>query len=439
MEPGQFEQLLEDVIVLVEEQGFAVEKTSADPGGISVTCREVGRKPTQFELWLRPDDGKSPCYDRCHGWMIGHAGTLLSQHSKELLESLLSHLPQRTATSDASSVNPALTYGNDQLEIRLTLKCNLHCVFCNSWFDAQNAVDRMDDAIGRLAMARSSGATRLVITGGEPLLVPWIPEVIQTARDMGFRYVTVQTNATLLTDTDVLTRIRRAGPDELLISLHAATAPLTAVLTGKDSYEAAIAGTLLALSSPFRVSVNHVVCRQNLTFLKEFVQLMADLPGIAAAPVSDSPDHSIRTALPEPVASSGTRPPDSASGVLNQRVRPDLLAFSVVAPTGLAWENRNDTLVRYSDAAHPLLEALRMAASMGLPVVHSEYCGIPTCIQPALREYTEPSQPGRPIDVPPDKIKLPLCTGCHWNKRCSGIFRRYLEMFGDKEFSLGNA
>ena len=74
---------------------------------------------------------------------------------------------------------------------------------------------------------------------------------------------------------------------------------------------------------------------------------------------------------------------------------------------------------------------------MGLNVVHSEYCGIPTCVAPGLREFAEPHTDDRPMHVPQDKAKLSRCNKCEWDSRCSGIFKRYLELYGDKEFGPG--
>ena len=110
------------------------------------------------------------------------------------------------------------------------------------------------------------------------------------------------------------------------------------------------------------------------------------------------------------------------------------VAFSFVAPSGLAWDNRSEVIPSAAEAAPRLLAALRLARELKLAVVHSEYCGIPTCVEPSLREFAEPVSDERPMHVPPDKMKLDRCRQCTWDRRCSGIFKRYIEMYGMEEF-----
>lgn len=111
---------------------------------------------------------------------------------------------------------------------------------------------------------------------------------------------------------------------------------------------------------------------------------------------------------------------------------PAFVSFSFVAPSGLAWENRAETVPSLTEAAPLLLSGLRLGRDLGLRVVHSEYCGIPTCVCPDLREFAEPCTPERPMHVPPDKEKPPMCDRCDWSWRCSGIFRRYMNAADQK-------
>jgi len=307
-----------------------------------------------------------------------------------LLEALAVALDNHPAPSALADPGPALIFGTDQLEIRVTLACNEHCVFCNSWHGADNLATDLPAAVVLLAQARARGTRKLVISGGEPLLVPWLPDLAREARTLGFAYICLQTNAILAVGAWDL--LEATAPDEILVSAHGSTEKVLAAVTRRPELAAAhMDGLLRLLASDFRVVVNFVVCRQNLADLPRFVRFLAKQPK-----------------------------------------RPFLLSLSFVAPTGLAWDNRVETIPRYSEAAPAVLSALRLARSLGLHGVLPEYCGIPTCVLPELREFADSADASRPVHVPPDKTLVARCEPCPWKPRCSGIFRRYVEMFGDE-------
>ena len=83
----------------------------------------------------------------------------------------------------------------------VTARCNLNCVYCEDFGARRNdrapAELSLQDARDVLRVLRS-GADRLVLTGGEPLLYPDIaPLVVYARRELGFE-VTVTTNGLLL-------------------------------------------------------------------------------------------------------------------------------------------------------------------------------------------------------------------------------------------------
>jgi MoaA/NifB/PqqE/SkfB family radical SAM enzyme len=294
---------------------------------------------------------------------------------------------------------PGLIYGSDQFEVRVTLACNVQCLFCNSWGQAENLVRDREEAFELAAKARALGARKLVVTGGEPLLVPWAPELLAWGRTAGFSMIVLQTNGILLAEEAVMARLEQAPPDEVLISLHGSNPEVAGLVTGHPHlFFKQVAGLRAALARLPRVMVNFVLCRQNLGDVEPMIDFLAGL----------SP-------------------------------RPALCAFSCVAPFGLAWANNSETIPTFEEAAPALLAALRRARNAGLAVVHSEYCGIPTCVAPGLREFAEPWDLSRPLHVPPDKTLLAHCGECAWRPRCTGVFRRYLELYGAPERSPAQA
>jgi radical SAM protein with 4Fe4S-binding SPASM domain len=101
-----------------------------------------------------------------------------------------------------------------------------------------------EDAVRRiLAEYRESGGEGIRFTGGEPLLHPSWPDLMLFAVDLGFKNVSTQTNAILITDEHV-EAIRRINFSGLLlqISLDGAQAETHDRVRGKGAFNGALKG-----------------------------------------------------------------------------------------------------------------------------------------------------------------------------------------------------
>ena len=365
---------------------------------------EISGPGVDLSLWVEPLRAERACYAHGMTFNLGYAGSQVSPEGLAFLDLMAAKLRGLEEQGDldgfadtsrsGEDAGPALLYGADQVEIRVTRRCMERCVFCNSWDQVLNLAETPNRALELLEQGHGLGARKLVITGGEPLMVPWITDLGVRARELGMRHICLQTNAVLLARADGVQRLARLAPDDILVSFHGATYDVVGAITGRaDLFDHKMAGLRTALESGIPTAVNFVVCKQNLDHMEQFAMFAAGL---------------------EPA--------------------PFLVSFSFVAPSGLAWENRHETIPRACQAAPALLATLKLARELGVNVVHSEYCGIPTCVEPALREFSEPCTPERPIHVPQGKTKVAACAGCTWDLRCSGIFKRYIELYSDEEF-----
>jgi radical S-adenosyl methionine domain-containing protein 2 len=84
----------------------------------------------------------------------------------------------------------------EAVDLRITGRCNLSCPFC---FGPRHDIGHTHIAefielVGRLP---DVGVRRVVITGGEPTLVPGLPELLMACRDAGLVTI-LSTNGTLL-------------------------------------------------------------------------------------------------------------------------------------------------------------------------------------------------------------------------------------------------
>lgn len=300
-------------------------------------------------------------------------------------------LPRRAPGRDGET--PAMLCGNYKLEIRLTGRCNERCVFCNTADGGENLVPDLETALSYAKRAREAGARELCLTGGEPLLVPWLFDLVRAAGSMGYVNTTIQTNGVLLDRPEIMEKVIALRP-VLQVSLHASNPELSGQLTlAPGFWEPKIRGMKRALARGIVLNINFVACRRNLSDLENFVHFIRqELPGFRGA-----------------------------------------LTFSLVAPVGSAWANRKEIVPTYTEAGPPLLKAMNLARSLGMDVLLPESCSIPVCLMPEFREFTRHLDD---LEVPlaPDRVKWPGCATCDFNSKCPGVYESYVSLYGDDEF-----
>lgn len=88
-------------------------------------------------------------------------------------------------------------YSSGIADISITSMCNYQCVFCLKNKNQRNTLTRKE-IFKQINDAESLGLTRLIISGGDPLLHPDLIEVCEYARDCNF-ITAIATNGSLLT------------------------------------------------------------------------------------------------------------------------------------------------------------------------------------------------------------------------------------------------
>lgn len=285
--------------------------------------------------------------------------------------------------------------GGHTLELRLTHLCNECCVYCSvNEANVPNTAKDLPDALARAKRALDAGVSRLVVTGGEPTLVDWLVPFVQQVAGMGFLDIEVQTNGTRLALGGLAHKLSEIPGVSLFVSLPGMDAETVGRSTGKALlFEDKVAGIHAALHAGLPVTLNHVVYAGNV-----------------AALTMVAPE--VRRAF-------------------GQEIR--RLVFSVVSPSGRADGAGLAVVPRYRDISGVLLAALQQATELGFECTIPENCGIPMCVNPALRVYAEPYSEAHPPRSP-DKVKFAHCATCVWEGRCSGVFSRYLDLHGHDEF-----
>ncbi len=130
------------------------------------------------------------------------------------------------------------------IQYELTSGCNQKCVFCyNVW--KEGCVFSKKKTLSKKIQFRiikkiiETEVFDIIFSGGEPLLVNWLDELIQMASDKNIR-TTIITNGVLLTK-DKATKLKKAGLKSMQISLHHYDSEINDTLTNKKgSFEVVI-------------------------------------------------------------------------------------------------------------------------------------------------------------------------------------------------------
>lgn len=160
--------------------------------------------------------------------------------------------------------------------LRVSFACNQSCGFCfvdlSKHMVPMEEVERRLEGISRQARSRDE----LLISGGEPAAHPRLPEIIALARRMGFRDITLQTNAVYLSRRSL---VERLGALTVFASFHAHVPSLYDRLTGsRRQFPLAVRGLRNVLEVGGNALVlNVIINRLNYAVLPEYVEFIDSL------------------------------------------------------------------------------------------------------------------------------------------------------------------
>lgn len=168
----------------------------------------------------------------------------------------------------------------EKVIVNITYRCNNHCGFCAVGNRIQEDLP-LDEIKARLLEHRAAGVELLDLDGGEPTLVPRLPELIRWARAEGFQRVNVTTNGRTLANPGTAGRLAAAGLTDLLISLHGPTAPIHDALTqAPGSFEQTTQGIRHAVQEcgdRLDLGINATITQGNVDHLEETAALIHGL------------------------------------------------------------------------------------------------------------------------------------------------------------------
>lgn len=290
-------------------------------------------------------------------------------------------------------------------EIILNHACDLACGFCSqSDFDPAAKMS-LRAAVRHIYTAKKLGYQRLGFSGGEALLRPELTSLTATARKLGFKAVRLQTNGMKLSDRSRCRSLAEAGLTVCKFTFLDSDARGHDALTGKKgSFKRSLRGLDNMLALNLAAGVNLLVTRQNYRRLKSILRFFMD------------------------------------RGVPS---------FVLIYPIYIGNMRKNFRALGVSmpEASRSIVAALDLARAAGLGD-GVKALNMPPCLLPghetrAVQLYKFNTRVAAPPNLSWDldsniaaaKERGPVCAACSFRRRCPGVDRNYLELFGWKGFS----
>ncbi len=113
-----------------------------------------------------------------------------------------------------------------RLHICLGTQCNNNCLFCMEDDRGARAerLSHIDTAAAKRILDEASDRAEVMFTAGEPTLREDLPDLLEYARQVGYRQVGLISNGRRLSYAPYLDRLCRSGLNYVVISIHAPTA-----------------------------------------------------------------------------------------------------------------------------------------------------------------------------------------------------------------------
>lgn len=159
----------------------------------------------------------------------------------------------------------------------ITLRCNDTCEFCSVWREYQNIRIserenqniRESDGSEILRELKREGVKYLNVTGGEPLLREDLPQILKSAKELGFK-IELTTNGILYSEK---AKLIADLVDRLYFSLDYPIAQEHDRSRGVECFHLVITSIQKAKELGEKPIINFTLTRDNVRFLPEMVEL----------------------------------------------------------------------------------------------------------------------------------------------------------------------
>jgi MoaA/NifB/PqqE/SkfB family radical SAM enzyme len=301
-----------------------------------------------------------------------------------------------------------------RFEIQLGHLCNNRCVFCSSGQLTAMKIARpvpLEPIVEALEAARAAGATHLTFLGGEPTIHKRFLDALAKAVELGFEHIVIFTNGVMFPHPGFIDSVVALGQFEWRISIQGATEEAHVATTERpQSFQRIVHGLGELKKRGQLVTTNMCVNERSYRSLPHYPELLKQ--------------YGVRQLHVDIVR------PESTGERNEEYLREIMPRYSSMAP--------------YYDEMLAGFEA--WDADFDVNVGNLPYCVLPrwgSRIHHGGQQTVTKSSDGEGLEDEMNKYEwqaslrthLPGCERCVFRSRCTGIFRVYLEMHGEGEFT----
>ena len=166
-----------------------------------------------------------------------------------------------------------------RMDLALTYGCNNHCAHC------YNEAGRGKTALGFeqwkqvLEKLDQIAIPHVVFTGGEPTIVPFLPELISYADQLGI-VSGLNTNGRLLRNESLVEKIKSASLDHVQVTLESVNPKIHDAMVGvKGAWEETVAGIRMAIAHHIHINTNTTLLTHNASTdsIRQLSDFLAEL------------------------------------------------------------------------------------------------------------------------------------------------------------------
>lgn len=186
---------------------------------------------------------------------------------KPIVQGDMEHLQSAVVLDEHFRKHPSL-YG---MQIEITPQCNLKCVHCYMPLKPEQQPVTTPEILDVLDQLKDMGTLDVSFTGGEPMLNPDLPRLLQRARENDFS-IGLLTNAALLTD-ELLAVFKEVNMALIQISLYSMDARVHDRITCVNgSWEKTKRSIERLIENNIRVQVNCPIMKENLASFHDVLE-----------------------------------------------------------------------------------------------------------------------------------------------------------------------
>ncbi len=296
--------------------------------------------------------------------------------------------------------------------LQITRECNNECAFCsNPQFEKNYTFEEAKKSVDNF---KKEGITEIMLTGGEPTIVDFLPQLIKYVKEQGISPKII-TNGVKLSEKNLVKKLYGAGLTDVNVSIHSRNEKIADRLSDKPGhFRKALTGIRNALDAGMHITLNSTINSLNCRHLTENVRFfITNFPEIK---------HYVFNNLD----------PGKADGSLKSRAGQNPWIVAKLTDMELELHKMVDVLKNNDKTFR--IERVPLCYMDGFEEFSTETRKI-VKEETYICSFIEKGKKNEVREVAPSQLrtKVGCCRHCKLSSICAGIQQEYLDIHGEGE------